>query len=58
MWMVLAVIVSSNTEALCTECGKIVYCRIVMPSSRRGCEEREIQCQACGHTETVFIQLE
>jgi ribosomal protein L37E len=45
------------TEATCIKCGKLTFLRIMMPSFKRGYEERLFECSACGHCETVFIKL-
>jgi transcription elongation factor Elf1 len=56
----MSVFVMNNTESSdttpCAKCGKPTALRILMPSFKRGFEERLFECPGCGHAETVFIR--
>ena len=52
-----ASLANNNAEAHCAKCGKLTSLKVLMPSLKRGYEERLFECPACSYAETVFIKL-
>jgi hypothetical protein len=52
-----ASLANNNAEVLCAKCGKLTSPKVLLPSLKRGYEERLFECPARSYMETVFIKL-